>query len=179
MKPQNGGASRLMASVDYAASANTVEGYFIKMGGAVRENLVFVRITERFRQRMSEWFCAANLLGFGMSLLHPSAAFNGNPAYAAFQRNISEEHMAVCLAGLGLLWLVGLIINGSRQKVTSTIRAACAMTGGVVYMVMSLGFLSSYVITGVLGAGVSTYALISALAFYSLYWIIIDKRANG
>jgi hypothetical protein len=176
MNRPNGGIFPSRANGGYGLLQHTVNAYFTER---TENTLHFVRIRERFRQRASEWFCAAMLATWGLALLHPSNNFESTPAYEAFSRTIKEENMAAALTLLGVAWLVGLIINGARQRVTSTIRACCAFLGGVIYMVMSLGFLSSYFITGVLTAGPSTYALTSALAFYSLYWITIDKRQNG
>lgn len=177
---QPSGNSPSLASVGYGSSLHTVAAYSIKMGNPPKENMIFVRIRERFRQRASEWFCAANLLTWGLVMLHPSNVFGSSTSYEGFKEaRITEEQLATGIFILGLLWFTGLVINGSMQKVTSTIRAACALVGGVVYMVMSLAFLSSFFITGVLTAGFTTHGLISALAFYSLYWIAVDKRANG
>lgn len=176
MNRQNGGASPSWETRGYALLQNTVAAYFTDR---TEDHMFFVRIKERFRQRASEWFCAANLAWWGLSMLHPSDTFGSTKAYTAFARTIKEENMAAALTLLGTAWLVGLIINGARQRITSTIRIICSFAGGVIYMVMALGFLSSYLITGVLGAGPGTYALTSALAFYSLYWVVIDKRQNG
>lgn len=176
MNHLNGGISQSWEKRGYGLLQNTVDAYFTER---TSDKMYFLRIIERFRQRASEWFCAANLAWWGLSMLHPSDTFGSTAAYAAFENTISERNMAMSLLALGLLWLVGLIINGAKQRVTSTIRIICSFAGGIIYMVMSLGFLSSYFITGVLGAGVGTYLLISALAFYSLYWVVIDKRQNG
>lgn len=149
------------------------------MAGGKDRLMVFVRIKSRFRHRAAEWFCAANMMFWGLSMVHPSNVFDTGVAYRAFERTITENLMGTVLAIAGLLWLVGLVINGAREKVTSVIRGVCALFGGIVYFVMALGFLSSYFITGVLTGGVSTHFLTSALAFYSLYWIAKDKRTSG
>lgn len=176
MNRPNGGVSPCQGKKAYGLLQNTVAAYFTEKE---EDRMFFVRIKERFRQRASEWYCAANLAWWGFSMLHPSDTFGSTAAYTAFERTITEENMAAALTLLGMLWLVGLIVNGARQRITSTIRIACSFCGGIVYLVMSLGFLSSYIITGVLVAGIGTYALTSALAFYSLYWVVIDKRQNG
>lgn len=138
---------------------------------------VIVRLRERFHQRASEWFCAANMAVWGAILLHPSETFS-SPAYEAFRR-IGERGTGFLVGGLGLAWLLGLIINGARQRVTSSIRLTCALVGALVYSMLGVGFVCSYFVNGVLSTGTGTYFLISALAFYSLYWITIDKRING
>ncbi len=171
-----GGPSQSQANVASVSSRNIVGELYID--SEIKDMvMVFIRIKNRFRHRASEWFCALNLLLWGVVMLHPSSSFASSQAYAAFERTVTEEHMASALTALGLLWLAGLIVNGAREKATSLIRATCAAAGGVIYFTMALGFLSSYFITGVLTAGITTYVLISALSFYSLYWIAKDKRA--
>ncbi|TPM41528.1 hypothetical protein [Mesorhizobium sp. B2-3-4] len=135
------------------------------------------RIVERFRERVSEWFCAGYLFIWGASLLHPSAAFSA-PGYAFF-RKFGENDVGWTLAGIGLLWLLGLIVNGSRQKATSTIRLCCGVVGSVTFGLFGMGFVGSYYITGILSAGLGLNFLLSLLALYCLYWIAVDKRTNG
>lgn len=176
MNSPSGGNFPLQAKRGFGLLQNTVAAYFTDKEP---DRMLFVRIKERFRQRASEWYCAANLAWLGIAMLHPTSIFAASPGYNSFQSIITEETMAVLLTALGGAWLVGLIINGARQRVTSTIRIACSLAGGVIYLTMALGFLSSYLQTGVLTAGVGTYFLTSALAFYSLYWVTIDKKLNG
>src|SRR4051812_16402452 len=71
------------------------------------------RIVERFRERVSDWFCAAYLFIWGATLLHPNDAFSA-PVYAFF-RQFGETKIGWLLASIGLLWLRGLIITGSPE----------------------------------------------------------------
>jgi hypothetical protein len=135
------------------------------------------RIVERFRERVSEWFCAAYLFVWGATLLHPSETFSA-PGYAFF-RQFGENDVGWTLSAIGLLWLLGLIVNGSRQRATSTIRLFCGAIGSVTFGLFGIGFVGSYFMTGILSAGLGLNFLLSFLALYSLYWIAVDKRTNG
>jgi len=160
--------------------------------------LIILRIKERARHRISEWFAAANMLGFGMSLLAPGDTFS-SASYQAFRQMLPyepfgltpEQQWGFLIATTGFLWLIGLIINGSRQRATMHIRASCGLVGGVVYGTLSLGFFLPYgaflwslgfldairFILGIyeppnavyLSTGVWNYFCISMLCFYSIH----------
>ena len=135
------------------------------------------RIVERFRERAPEWYCAANMAQFGATLLHPSETFVA-PGFEAF-RPFGEVLIGWVIGLLGVAWLVGLIINGARQRITSTIRMFCGFVGAMVYGMLALGFTHSFFANGILPTAIGNNFLISILALYSLYWIAIDKRRNG
>ncbi len=138
---------------------------------------VVLRLIRRFRGRASEWFCAANMFAWGATLLHPSATFT-SPAFQAFDR-LGEDKTGALVGGCGLVWIVGLIVNGTVESVTTPIRAICAFAGAMVYGFLALGFVFSFQLNGILSTGISNYGLISLLALYSLYWIMRDKRSGG
>lgn len=140
--------------------------------------MVWLRIQHRFHERSPEWFCAANMAVFGAILLHPSETF-ASPSFEAFNRLLGEEGSGFVIGTLGVIWLVGLIINGSRQRATSTIRFICAFCGALIYGMLGLGFLVSYFLTGVLSTGIGNYLMISVGALYALRGIAKDKRENG
>lgn len=139
--------------------------------------LIFWRLVHRFRGRASEWFCAFNMFAWGATLLHPSATFT-SPAYQAFAA-IGEDRTGWWVGSCGAIWIVALIINGTLDSVTSPLRAICAFVGSMVFGFLSLGFLYSYQLNGVLSTGVENYALISLLALYSLYWIVRDRKSGA
>lgn len=139
--------------------------------------MIWGRIRERFRDRAAEWFCAGNMTWTGAALLHPSQTFTA-PGWQSF-RWLGEDLTGYLIGGLGLLWLVGLIINGALQSVTSTIRLGCAFVGSLAYGFLAVGFTFSFLINGVLPTAIGTNFLISALGLYSLFWITVDKRENG
>lgn len=138
---------------------------------------IVLRLRERFRQRVREWFCAANLTQFGLPLLHPSPTFDSY-AFAAF-RPLGEDATGIFFLSVGLAWMLGLIANGSRQNTTSTIRLVCGLIGTVTYGLLGLGLLGSYGITGIWSTGFGNYMLVSLLGLYSLYWIAVEKKVNG
>ena len=122
--------------------------------------MIILRIKERARHRISEWFAAANMLGFGMSLLAPGDTFS-SASYQAFRQMLPyepfgltpEQQWGFLIATTGFLWLIGLIINGSRQRATMHIRASCGLVGGVVYALSGIlsALWSVSLVPGVLG----------------------------
>ncbi len=140
---------------------------------------IFIRLRQRFRHRASEWFCAANTLWWGLSLVHPDDTFASSIAYTAFRNTLNESALGAALTVLGAAWIAGLIVNGKMQRVTSTTRAICALVGAVSFGMLAFGFIASIVVSGTMNTASGNYTLVSILAFYSLYWIAIDKRNNG
>lgn len=139
--------------------------------------MIIGRIKKRFQERASEWFCAAVTLSFGATLLHPSDTFT-SPSYRAFEWP-GEFWTGVIVSTVGFAWLIGLIINGAKQRITSTIRLVCAFIGALVFGMLGVGFASAYFLTGVLSTGIGHYFLDSLLVLYALYHIAADKRENG
>ncbi|MCE7028488.1 hypothetical protein [Jiella avicenniae] len=115
--------------------------------------MIFLRIKKRARQRISEWFAAFNITGFGLSLLAPGDTF-ASPSFQAFNEAFPErffgmspeEQWGIIITLTGTLWIVGLIINGARQRATMHIRATCSLIGAAVYGTLALGFFLPYAV---------------------------------
>jgi hypothetical protein len=108
---------------------------------------IWIRIQHRFGPRMMEWFMAGHMMMFGCVLLMPTQTFN-QPAWKAF-RDIfqSEEILGWTMFWVGILRIVGLIINGARKNVTPQIRQASAAIGCVIWAGITFGFYSSDVVS--------------------------------
>ena len=142
-----------------------------------RRALFVARIQERFRERAIEWFCAAAMAAWGLGLLHPSLSFTSY-AYVAF-RGIGETNSGFIGSVIGIGWLIGLIINGAKQRVTSTIRMVCAALGAIAFGILAVGIFYGFLRSGIYSTGVASYAIYSFMSLYSLYWTAVDKRDNG
>jgi len=140
--------------------------------------MIFISISRKNHSRVPEWFSAWLLFGWGLALLHPSRTFE-SPGYRAFERAIGEVGTGSAVAILGASWLLGLWYNGRKETVTSTVRAACAFMGVIVYAMLTTGFAISFFLTGLLSTGIWTYFMLSMLALYSLTRILHDKGACG
>lgn len=125
---------------------------------------IWIRVKHRFGPRMTEWFLAGHMLIFGYVLLLPSQTFN-QPAFQAFRQLVpsfgwlsSEDFLGWIMLLVGLLRIIGLVINGARKNVTPQIRQFSAGVGCLIWSGICYGFASSDV--------VSTW-----LAIYPLFFV--------
>ena len=107
---------------------------------------IWIRIQHRFGPRMMEWFMAGHLILFGSILLLPTETFN-QPAWVSFRHLISEDFLGWMMFWIGILRIIGLIVNGARKKVTPQIRQISAGIGCVIWAGISYGFASSNVVS--------------------------------
>lgn len=90
---------------------------------------------------------AGHLILFGSILLLPTETFN-QPAWASFRHLFrSEDLLGWIMFWVGILRLVGLIVNGARKEVTPQIRQISAGVGCVIWVGISYGFASSDVVS--------------------------------
>lgn len=108
---------------------------------------LWIRIRHRFGPRMMEWFMAGHMIMFGWVLLLPSQTFN-QPAFASFRNLVpSEDFLGRIMLLIGCLRIIGLVINGAREKVTPQIRQFSAGIGCVIWTGIAYGFASSDVVS--------------------------------
>ncbi len=108
---------------------------------------MWVRIQHRFGPRMMEWFMAFHMIGFGWVLLLPTQTFN-LPQFQTF-RDIfpSESFLGWLMALIDCLRIIGLVINGAKEKVTPQIRQFSAGVGCIIWTGITYGFASSDVVS--------------------------------
>lgn len=109
---------------------------------------LWIRISHRFGPRMTEWILAVIMTLWGYSLF-VSDDFSG-PSFAMFRLLFSQEGLGWTMVIVGSLRLAGLIINGSRKKVTPWIRVLSAsigfmIFGGIVYCFASSGIINDWI----------------------------------
>lgn len=110
---------------------------------------IWIRVKHRFGPRMMEWFMALHTIGWGYVLLLPEELFI-QPAWAGFRGLfINELAMGWMMTGLGVLRLLGLIVNGARRDVTPLIRqvsagVGCLIWAGISYCCASSGVVSTW-----------------------------------
>jgi hypothetical protein len=84
---------------------------------------------------------------FGCILLLPTETFD-QPAWASFREIFhSEQVLGWIMFIVGVLRIVGLIINGARKIVTPQIRQISAGVGCVIWAGYAYGFTSSDVVS--------------------------------
>lgn len=110
---------------------------------------IWIRIQHRFGPRMTEWIWAAIMSFWGLTLLLPDPVFQ-QPSFAFFRSFIREDTLGWLMVCIGLLRIVGLIINGAKKNVTPWIRvfSACMgflIFGGIVYCFASSGVVSTWI----------------------------------
>ena len=76
---------------------------------------------------------------------------------------------------------MGLVVNGVRQQLTSTVRATCCFAGVIVYALITLAYVFGSVRAGILVPNAGGNAAIMVLALFCLYWIGEEKggRTDG
>ncbi len=90
---------------------------------------------------------AGHMLMFGWVLLLPSETFN-QPAFWSFRELVpSENFLGWTMLGIGCMRIVGLVINGARERVTPQIRQISAGVGCLIWSGISYGFASSDVVS--------------------------------
>lgn len=136
-------------------------------------------IRKKFRSRAAEWYLATLMFGWGMTLMYPAPTYD-SPFYVFFaEHHLREPLLGGVVAGIGLIWLVGLTVNGRAEAATSTLRASCAFIGSVVFGLLSIAFLLAFLATGIPSVNIWMLAMASALALWSLYRIMQDKRSGA
>lgn len=116
---------------------------------------IWIRVKHRFGPRMTEWFAAGHMIMFGYVLLLPSETFN-QPAFHAFKQLVpsvpgaglsSEDLLGWVMLLIGLLRIIGLVINGAKKNVTPQIRQFSAGVGCLIWAGICFGFASSDVVS--------------------------------
>ncbi len=140
--------------------------------------MILIHIRKKARQRAAEWFCAVNLVLFGLTLLSPGSTFSLKP-YASFKAVFGETATGGLTLTVGLLWSAGLVVNGVRQQLTSTVRASCCFAGVIVYALITLAYAFGSIRVEVLVPDLAGNAAITVLALFCLYWIGEEKGCRG
>lgn len=108
---------------------------------------IWIRIQHRFGPRMMEWFMAGHMMLFGSVLLMPSDTFS-QPAWSTFRMIFgSEDVLGWIMFWVGVLRIVGLVINGARKTVTPQIRQLSAGIGCIIWAGITYGFYTSNVVS--------------------------------
>jgi hypothetical protein len=134
--------------------------------------MIFVKIKERFQNRIMEWYVAAQLLIWGIVLLSPINVFAAAPIFFKGFAAIGEDGLGFIMTGLGLIRIVALIINGAVPNVTPLIRLAGAFIGCGVWFLIS----SEYWLNAPLGIWVAAWPMAFLSEFITMYRAAQDMR---
>lgn len=108
---------------------------------------IWIRIQHRFGPRMMEWFMGFHTLMWGLVLLSVEKLFD-QPAWSGFRAIFgSEAILGWLMVILGVLRLIGLVINGARKDVTPLIRQISAGIGCLIWVGISYCYASSNVLS--------------------------------
>ena len=126
---------------------------------------IWIRIQHRFRTRMTEWMLAAITAIWGGVLLLPGDAFN-QPAFTGFRDVFGrEEILGSCMMLLGVLRILGLIVNGARQNVTPHIRMVSAAIGCMIFS----GICYCYMLSGIVSTWLAIYPPFVVVELVNIY----------
>lgn len=109
----------------------------------------------RKASRALDWFCAAMVLAWGISLALPGETLASSPAYEFFvERGISETAWASILISVGALRLLALVVNGHAPQGSPIVRGLAAFLGVIIWAHFLAGFLDVSIRMGVASAGI-------------------------
>jgi len=126
---------------------------------------VWIRIQHRFGARMTEWILALITFLWGAVLLLPSVTFE-QPAWAGFRIIFgNEELLGTLMVILGIMRIVGLVVNGARKKITPWIRVASASVGFMIFV----GITAGYSLSGVVSTWLAIYPVFALVEILNMY----------
>jgi cation transport ATPase len=120
---------------------------------------LWVQVAHRFGPRLPEWFLAVVTALLGLVLLLPEVTFE-QPSWAGFRTLFGDENLlGWIMVLLGLLRLVGLIVNGARKHVTPRIRQVSAGVGCLIFV----GWACAFAASGVISTWLAVYPAFAVL----------------
>lgn len=134
---------------------------------------IWIRVKHRFGPRMTEWIWAVIMTAWGFSLLLPERLFD-QPAFAFFRMFFEEDTLGWLMVIVGLLRIIGLVINGARKNVTPWIRVFSAGVGFLVFGGINYCFASS----GVISTWIAIYPMLAAVELLNAYRAAHDAGEN-
>lgn len=108
---------------------------------------ISVRIKHKFRHRKLEWMAASQITAFGFVLMHEGDSL-ASPGLAMLNSIANESTWAIFLFVVGIMRIIGLIINGAMEHVTPWIRAIGALAGLYVFGLVNTSLLYSVIALG-------------------------------
>lgn len=120
------------------------------------------------RSRALDWFCAAMVMGWGVSLALPGNTLGSSPAYAPFLERFPEPVWAAILIAVGMLRFVALMINGHAPQGSPVLRGLAALLGVLIWTHFLYGFLDVSIRMGVASAGIGINVVMLGADFFSM-----------
>lgn len=102
---------------------------------------------------------------WGVVLLLPTETFASANTWEFFASVMPEWMWGALMLGLGSARLIGLIINGTRPRVTPWIRAVSAFVGFLIFS----GITYSFAASGVISTWIAIYPAIAAVELMNIY----------
>lgn len=138
---------------------------------------VVFRVKHKFRQRIVEWVCGAQIALFGLILMDASNTFGTSNNFVWMASIMTEPEWAYSLFVIGVGRLIGLIINGSMESVTPWIRTFGALCGLFVFGMITTSMLyAAFAIGSPPAAGISMYSVAFCAEVAAIYCAVIDAR---
>ncbi len=132
---------------------------------------LWVRIRRRFGPRLTEWLVSTQTMLWGVVLLLPADTFHASPATWAFFNAIMQEwQWGALMFTLGAARLIGIIINGTRPRVTPYIRLVSSFVGFFVW----IGVTYSFAASGVVSTWIAIYPAIAVVELINMYRAATD-----
>lgn len=130
-----------------------------------------MKVSHVFGPRWPEWTGSFSAIGAGLGLLHPYPAFEGSKALEPFAF-LDERVWGSGLLFIGVLRIIGLIVNGRRKKVTPWVRLLSAFICFMVFLGFSIGLLAS----GVMSTWPGAWPVLALTEFVNMQRAAQDAR---
>ena len=134
---------------------------------------MWIQIKHRFGPRITEWIISAIMTLWGAVLLLPSDTFEGDN-FVFFKAIMSENSWGIFMMFVGFSRIIGLIINGSRKKVTPWIRVVSAGIGFILWV----GIICSFAMSGVISTWLAVYPVIAITELVNIWRAATDAGGS-
>lgn len=138
---------------------------------------VILRVKHKFRQRLVEWGAAFEIAILGIVLMQNGDSFGQGQAFLWMSTMLTEATWALILTAVGLIRIVGLIVNGSMESVTPWIRTIGAAFGLFVFGTIVTSILYAHYGLGAPWApGLSPYGVAFCMEIAAIVCASADAR---
>lgn len=138
---------------------------------------VILRVKHKFRQRLVEWGAALEISLLGLILMQNGDSFGNSNSFLWMASLFTEPTWALILISVGVIRLLGLIINGSMESVTPWIRTAGALIGLTVFgMIVTSILYARFWLGAAWSTGLSPYGVGFCMEIAAIVCASADAR---
>lgn len=126
---------------------------------------LWIRLRAEFTPRLSEWMLGITMLLWGTAAIFEYGLF-AQPEYIGFRLIFGDSLLlGLVMTALGIARLVGLLINGVRERVTPWVRVSSAGVGFLIW----IGMICAYAMSPLPGVWVAIYPVFASVEVVNVY----------